>query len=172
MIVNQVKKFVFLPSPHTASRAVSAALEELKGSEAYKGKLPYHGTLRDAQRKFPKLDFQNFTVFYSVRHPGDWLVTKWMFHASVRGDFLIWLRQQPRQLFQRHTDKFIRYEHLVEDIKEAIGEEVILKRNPSHSTQRKKPWQTYWSLVDASWAEAHFEDFNLYGYTMKGERFN
>lgn len=171
MIINPIKEFMFLPAPHTASRAVSAALEELEGSEAYKGILPYHGTFRDAWRHLPHLDLDDFTIFYSVRHPGDWLVTKWMFHANIRGDFSLWVRQQPRQLFRRHDNKFIRYEHLVEDIKQVLGEDVTLKRDPSHSTLRKRPWQEYWTTTDAAWAEAHFEDFNLYGYTMKGERF-
>ena len=171
MIINCVKSFVFLPSPHTASRAVSSVLDEMEGSESYEGVLPYHSTWHDAQLYLTHLNFKkNFTVFYSVRHPGDWLVTRWMANGKTRGDFSVWIRTWPRHLFskfRRDTELFIRYEHLEEDILRLLGETVKLERDPSHSTRDKKPWQTYWNKHDAEWAGAYFEDFCLYGYTMR-----
>lgn len=169
MIINFVEKFVYLAMPHTASRAVSVALLKLNGSTM--ANLPHHARLRDAQEAFA-YDFRHFYVFYTVRHPGDWLVSRWLANGGKRADFPEWIRHRKEWLFGRFAgdmvSDFIRYENLEKDLKRVTRYNVKLNLDPTHVTPDKRvDWASYWTKEDAQWAENYFLDFKMYGYSME-----
>lgn len=174
MIINTELKFVFLAMPHTASRATHAALLELRGSTAGEPDMGHHAHLRTARRRYPDLNFDEFLVFTTVRHPGDWLVTRWLSRGGVVISFSDFLRTQKAHIFGRFHDadteqltrglQFIKYESIEDDIRRLLGVDVKLGLNPKHVTKDKCPWLNYWNKSDARFANGYFQDFEKYQY--------
>jgi hypothetical protein len=166
MIINTDRNFVFLAHAHTASRAVSDALAKLSGSEFV---FPHHAPISLIQDKFRHVDFDKMLKFTTVRHPGDWIVTRWLCRGGRHIDFSPFIREQKRHIFYRYlgqADTVVHYENLEFEVSDLLGIPIKLDRNPEHVTKDKADWQSYWSREDAEWANNYFEDFTRYAYDL------
>ena len=72
-LINLRLGFVFLANPHTASRATIAALKQLSNSREV---VHHHATLETVYERHPEAR-ECDRVFQIVRHPFDWLVSRY-----------------------------------------------------------------------------------------------
>lgn len=156
---------MFLAHPHTASRATTTALLEIAGSQevAY-----HHADLQRVLNYCPEAaDCRH--IFTVVRHPFDWLVSRFHCNGGSRGKWEDWVRKRPPMIFDRflgQTNQFAKYESLARDLSALTGHEVTLKRERDHKTPGKpKDYMDYWDTDLQEWGRRHFyQDFEMYFY--------
>lgn len=165
-IVNTQRGFVFLANPHTASRAMATALLKIKGSvEA----AHHHATLPTVIQECPAASSCSI-VFQIVRHPLDWLVSRYLCNGGDRDPWKLWLRKRPpRDIFGRfygQTTIYAKYEMLFPMVTRIIGCEIDLQYDPEHQSPGKRDnYMSYWDREDIAWARSRFaNDFERYNY--------
>ena len=156
---------MYLANPHVASRATTTALLQIEGSIEV---AHHHADLSTVLDEYPDAS-TCATVFQIVRHPLDWLVSRFLCNGGQRGKFVEWLRLRPnRPIYSRfQTNCFGKYENLKSDLSRLTGHEVKLGRVRDHKTPGKvKDYMLYWrDQEDIDWALKHFaSDFEMYSY--------
>ena len=166
-VVNTEVGFVFLAHPHTASRATTTALMQIEGSQevAY-----HHADLQRVINHCPDASSCE-TIFTIVRHPFDWLVSRFHCNGGNRGEWDKWVRKRPRRMifdkFLGQTTTFGKFESLESDLARLTGHQVTLEVERDHVTRGKpKNHLDYWQDLELrSWALNHFaQDFEIWQY--------
>jgi len=153
-MINIQQGWIFLEEPHTASRAVRAALAQV-GGVSFNGN-PHctlaHITLVPAEQPTSIAPdcIGDYKVIATVRNPFDWVTTKWQRSGTPR-DFKFWCldfvrrrKLKPSFGLESTADQFLYYEHLSEDLEKTFGRDLNLGYDPTHKTSGKKPWQDYY----------------------------
>ena len=165
-VLNRGRDFIYLATPRTASRATVAALMKLDGSIEV---APHHVGLPAVLDEHPE---GCEIVFTTVRNPYDWLVSQYLTCGGCYGTWDGWLEYQMQErdsIFQRfagqHTE-VAKYETLSTDLKKIVGDDVVLERDPLHSTEGKpKNYLDMWDEDTRTKVRQHFAaDFEEYGY--------
>ncbi len=165
-VVNLEFSFVFLANPHTASRATTTALLKLPGSMCVAN---HHAQLIDVTQVCQEAK-RCKTVFQTVRHPLDWLVSRYFCNGGERGEWKTWLRKRKRNSifhrFRTEASHFATYENLEYDLLLLVGRDVTLTRIAKHKTHDKpNDYMSMWDEEDIAWAKQYFPlDFENYGY--------
>ncbi len=165
-VVNTHIGFVYLANPHVASRATTKALLALRGSRIVAN---HHADLSIVTQEYPICVAACPIVFHTVRHPLDWLVSRYLCNGGKRGEWKAWLRKRPsRPIFDRfdgQTTAFIKYENLAEDLAQTVGHDISLDYESDHKTPGKHNYMSYWEDEDIRWARQRFaSDFETYHY--------
>lgn len=162
-VVNLSRSFVYLANPHTASRGTVTALLNVPGSVEV---AHHHANFRTVLEQCPEA-VQCKTVFHIVRHPLDWLVSRFLNTGGQRGEFRNWLRLQKTPIFNRFPNtQFGKYETLVESLCRLTNYEVALEYEDEHKTPGKVDYTWYWEQNDIDWALKRFaDDFEKYQYS-------
>lgn len=163
-VVNTHIGFVYLANPHVASRATTKALLTLEGSRIVAN---HHADLSIVTQECPEASLCPI-VFHTVRHPLDWLVSRYLCNGGKRGEWKSWLRKRPsRPIFGRfdgQTTAFIKYENLAENLAQIVGH-VMLDYESDHKTPGKHNYMAYWEDDDMKWVRQRFaSDFETYHY--------
>ena len=165
-VVNTKHCFVYLAHPHTASRAAVRALLDIEGSREVAA---HHSVLDDVIAECPAAaGYMN--VFTIVRHPFDWLVSRFHCTGGNRGEWDDWLRRRPsRPLFGRflgQVTEFGKYESLQEDLERLTQCPIHLNREREHETRGKpRDYRTCWTEAQATWGRQRFDaDFAEWNY--------
>jgi len=93
-VINHTKKWIFLMEPHTASRAVAAALVTQAGGANF----GHHHmdtermVQRDRQMISPK-KLAEYTIISTVRNPFDMLITRWKASSFKNTELGVWVRE-------------------------------------------------------------------------------
>ena len=163
-VVNWQVGFVYLANPHVASRATTSALLRLQGSVEV---AHHHADLQCVIDQYPAAAACP-TVLHTVRHPLDWLVSRYLCNGGERGEWSEWLRKRKPRIFNRFPEAtlFAKYERLEADLRRITGCPVTITRDRFHVTVGKpKDYMSYWDTEDIAWAKKHFEiDFMTYNY--------
>jgi hypothetical protein len=171
-VVNRKYRYLFLSEAYCASRAVDQALLQHEGS-----------VLLDCwtHEPFDKLcdlgfisPHESLLKFSVVRHPADYLVTKYhhltSWHKQGFRAFLLYELIKSNTLFAHanDTDKTIRYELLqsqLNDVLETRGAPPVAL-NVVGQTQGKRAWQTYYKGKDRRLLQQLLADYATYGYRI------
>ena len=164
-VINLDSGWVYLANPHTASRATTAALCKLPGSIEV---APHHANLHFLHEEYPATK-ECQVVFHIVRHPLDWLVSRFLCTGGQKGKFRDWFKKYPAPIYRKflkQTTDFGNYENLISDLARLTGHEVALGYDNDHKTQGKvDDYMWYWEQSDVDFAIKRFEsDFDNYGY--------
>lgn len=169
-VVNPYHKFVFLCMPHTASRATTNALLKLEGSTRGPERLSHHAKMWQVEKWLPDIDFTNYAKFYCVRHPADWLVSRWILTGGQKKTFPQWVKCQNPHIFSKFKDcgaSFIKFENIAEGVKLITGCDIDMeRRESSHVTKNKGHWTDHWDTELANWSLRYFADFKRFSYNM------
>lgn len=173
-ILNNEKGFLFLSAPHCASRAVSQALQLHAGSTT----LGQHDSYAQLVMKHNISEkHQPLLKFCVVRHPLDWLVTRYhhltSFHKSGFKEFV---RHQTTDgvlddlvfCHAKDCNRIARYESLESDLNK------ILKRFGLEigtlpivgKTAGKKDYREYYDLEDVERVRSYLKGRETYGYSV------
>jgi hypothetical protein len=164
-VVNIQESFVYLANPGTASRATTSSLLTIPGSIEV---AHHHAKLERVVEYCPGAASCR-TVFHTVRHPCDWLLSRFLYPGGNRGDWFRWIKQQPNFIFNRfigQATEYAKYENLAEDLLRLTGHTLELEWLSEHRTPGKKETSpaAYWNSELLAWAKRYFQDFKYYGY--------
>lgn len=163
-VLNRKHGFLFLAEPHCAARSIEAALPGRK-LDAW-----IHESYPDLIRKGLVEESWPVFKFSVVRHPGDYLVTKYhhltSWHKAGFEAFLLSQLELPTLFMHASaTDRVIRYEHLasqLNDVLEALGAPTVTLSRLGE-TADKRPWESYYGPEQRELL-ATFPDMATYGY--------
>lgn len=165
-VVNTHLGFVFLANPHTASRATETALMQLEHSLLVGH---HHADLTLVKREYPNACTCK-TVFETVRHPLDWLVSRYCCRGGRVIDWepFLMMREKKRIFgrFSGQTNAFIKYETLKADLESITGQDIDLDYDPDHKSPNKPAdYMSYWTAELVEWAKKRYPiDFERFGY--------
>lgn len=170
-ILNREKGFLFLSAPHCASRAISQALQLQSGSMPI-GQHESYAQLA-AKHDMP----ESLLKFCVVRHPLDWLVTRYhhltSFHKSGFKEFV---RHQTTDgvldglifCHAEDSNRIVRYESLGSDLNAilkrfglGIGTLPVLGK-----TTGKRDYREYYDLEDVERVRSYLKNRETYGYSI------
>lgn len=167
-VLNKRHNYLFLSEPHIASRSIQKSLITHAGSEA----IGQHDTLDKLA-----IDSEGLRIFSCIRHPCDWLVTRYMhldsWHrlgfTAFLNDFIKGV-QQSRTIFlhAKSSERLIRYEHLTEDLKQLELDWRLPQIRLEHigKTAHKGRWQKYYDAESYRKVTKWLHDFATYGYMV------
>jgi hypothetical protein len=170
-ILNREKGYLFLSAPHCASRAISQALQLHPGSMP----IGQHDTFAQLVGKHGIQE--SLFKFCVIRHPLDWLVTRYLhltsFHA---GGFKKFIQHQTTDgmlddvLFVHAKDcnRIARYETLEHDLNlivKRFGLE-IGKLPTVGATAGKRDYREYYDLEDVDRVRSYLKGRETYGYSI------
>jgi len=173
-IVNRKYGYLFLAEPYCASRAVGIALAQHEGS------VVLDCWVHEPLRRLYELDMvrphEPLFKFSIVRHPGDYLVTKYHhltgWHKRGFREFLrAHLEPAEPTLFMHAAvmDRTLKFELLqtqLNDILEARDAPPV-ELPVIGKTKDKKHWRSYYSTGDIWHIDEILPDFKTYGYRVK-----
>jgi len=158
-IANHKSKWLFLMEPHTASRAVTAALPQVGGVRCGHHHIDIATITRRDRAEISAKKIGEYKVIAAVRNPFDMVITR---YKAAKSDlsFHEWVmkmmglnRLEPSNGLEATATHFVYYEHLAEDLETTFGRPIDLGYDDEHKTVDKEPWQTYYhgegSLVKA-----------------------
>ena len=168
-IINTTFRYLFLAEPHCACRAIEKALLQQPGSSSVNAWV--HASRTELIKS--GID-RNLFVFSIVRHPADWIVTR---YHHLTG----WHRQGFKAFVEYHldnelwersvfmhglfADQTLRYEHLHTTLNQLLANlsapPVQLER--VGETPGKKPWRSYYTPELLARVVA-LPDFLTFGY--------
>lgn len=171
-VLNREKGYLFLSAPHCASRAITQALELHSGSAA----VGQHETLAELSRRQPNR-FDGLLNFCVIRHPYDWLVTRYHHLTSFhKNGFKEFVRHQTTDntldgvifLHAKDSNRIARYESLEADLNQIlrrfgleIGTLPLVGK-----TAGKRDFREYYDLEDVQRIREYFNGRDTYGYTL------
>jgi hypothetical protein len=170
-VLNREHNYLFLSEPHIASRSIQAALLTHAGSEA----IGQHHTLEELVQR--GLDPDGLRIFSCIRHPCDWLVTRYMHMTSWHrlgftaffNDFIKTV-QQSRTIFlhAKTSERLIRFESLKGDLKQLAQDWKLPSILLDHigKTEHKGRWFKYYDSESLRKVNKWLHDFANYGYSV------
>ena len=149
-IANHKSKWLFLMEPHTASRAVTAALPQVGGVRCGHHHIDIATITRRDRAEISAKKIGEYKVIAAVRNPFDMLVTRYKATKS-KESFTEWVtkmmglnRLEPSNGLEATATHFVYYEHLNEDLAVTFGQYLDLGYDEKHKTAGKRPWQEYY----------------------------
>jgi hypothetical protein len=167
-VLNRERKYLFLSEPHIASRSIQKALLAHAGSEA----IGQHDTLNRLG-----IDTEGLRIFSCIRHPCDWLVTRYMHLTSWhRLGFTAFLNdfiktvEQSRTIFlhAKMSERLIRYETLKGDLEQLRQDWILppIRLEQIGVTAHKGRWLQYYDSESFRKVNKWLHDFANYGYKV------
>lgn len=172
-VINRARGYLFLCEPHCASRSVTAELMKHEGSQL----VGQHETYSRMLETGAIDESDSLLKFCVVRHPADWLVTRYHHMTSWHGKgFRAFLRylidnDQLKDIIYTHPpscNRLIRYETLEADLNHILRRfgvlpEVLLTIG---QTKGKGHWRESYEAEDLDALRGYLNGIQTYGYTL------
>lgn len=177
-VINHNHEYIFLHQPHTAGRAIEAALMQHEGSENFNGlhHIPVEQML--SEKWLTERQLEVYHKFRVIRNPYDVLVTYWITNHHADTPFYEWASTVgPKQTLKRGTmfwryqadsEGIIRYEDLQSGLNrhlERYGAPPVQLQHIG-KTPGKPDWRDLLTVSQAKHLEKLYPDIKRYGYQL------
>jgi hypothetical protein len=171
-ILNRERGYLFLSAPHCASRAISQALQLHPGSTP----IGQHDTFAELSGKNSLVQEPLFK-FCVIRHPLDWLVTRYLHLTSFqKHGFKEFVRHQTTDgmldnvifVHAKDCNRIARYETLEHDLNlivKRFGLEIGTLPTVG-KTAGKRDYREYYDLEDVERVRSYLKGRETYGYSV------
>lgn len=172
-VINRKAGYLFLSEPHCASRAVSHALLQHRGSEA----VGQHDSFDHLVARGRIQPDEKLLIFSVVRDPRSWLVTRYhhlnSWHKRGFSAFLDYQLDNDllKNVMFTHgpvCNRIVRYETLNDDLAKlmakfslTVGDLPVIGKTPN-----KQPWYEYFQGDDINKLREYMKGRPCYGYVI------
>lgn len=177
-VINHIHEYLFLHQPHTAGRAIEAALMRHEGSENFNG--IHHISVEQmlSEGWLTERQLEVYHKFRVIRNPYDVLVTYWITNHQSKIPFHEWVvTNGPEQTlkhgtmfwrYEGHTNAYIWFEDLQEGLNRQLGHcgALPVQLQIIGKTVGKPDWRDLLTVSQAKHLETLYPDIKHYGYNL------